>query len=104
MFDLMWLPIAIPLLSSGLLLVWGKESDRFGHYIATAASAASFVLGVIFFIALLGRDEADRSITTTLYTWINAGAFDVDMSFTYDQLSVLSVLLIPGVGTLILIY
>ena len=104
MFDLMWLPIAIPLLSAGLLLVWGKESDRFGQYIATAASAASFVFGVILFIALLGRDEGNRSVTTTLYTWINAGAFHVDMSFTYDQLSALFVLLITGVGTLIHIY
>ncbi|MGZ5368083.1 NADH-quinone oxidoreductase subunit L [Aeromicrobium sp.] len=104
MFDLMWLPIAIPLASAALLLVWGKESDRFGHYIATLASAASFVFGVVFFIALLGRAEDDRSITTTLYTWISAGPFHVDMSFTYDPLSALFVLLITGVGTLIHVY
>ena len=104
MYDLMWLPIAIPLVSSALLLVWGKAGDRFGHHIATAASTASFVFGVVLFIGLLGRDEGDRSITTTLYTWINAGAFHVDMSFTFDQLSALFVLLITGVGTLIHIY
>ncbi|MDQ3155758.1 MAG: NADH-quinone oxidoreductase subunit L [Actinomycetota bacterium] len=104
MFDLMWLPIAIPLASAALLLVWGKESDRFGHWIGTLASAASFVFGVVFFVALLGRDADDRSITTTLYTWISAGPFHVDMSFTYDPLSALFVLLITGVGTLIHIY
>ena len=104
MFELMWLPIAIPLASAALLLVWGKESDRFGHLIATAASTASFVFGVVLFIGLLGRAEGDRSITTTLYTWINAGAFHVDMSFTYDQLSALFVLLVTGVGTLIHVY
>jgi len=104
MFDLMWLPIAIPLASAALLLVWGKESDRFGHHIATAASTASFVFGVVLFIKLLGRAEDDRSVSTTLYTWISAGPFHVDMSFTYDQLSALFVLLITGVGTLIHIY
>ena len=104
MFELMWLPIAIPLASAALLLVWGKKCDRFGHLIATAASTASFVFGVVLFIGLLGRAEGDRSITTTLYTWINAGAFHVDMSFTYDQLSALFVLLVTGVGTLIHVY
>ncbi|MBC7631825.1 NADH-quinone oxidoreductase subunit L [Aeromicrobium sp.] len=104
MFDLQWLLIAIPLASGALLLTWGKEADRFGHLIGTLASAASFVLGVALFINLLGRDEGDRSHTATLFTWIQAGSFHVDMSFTYDQLSGLFVLLITGVGTLIHIY
>ena len=47
MFDLLWLLIAIPLASAGILLVWGKESDGFGHLIGTAASAASFVLAIL---------------------------------------------------------
>ena len=104
MLDLQWLLIAIPLASGALLLVWGKESDRFGHLIGTAASAASFVLGVILFATLLGKDAEDRSHTTTLFTWIDTGTFHVDMSFTFDQLSGLFVLLITGVGTLIHVY
>ena len=62
MLELMWLPIAIPLASAALLLVWGKESDRFGHLIGTFASAASFVVGLIMFIQLVGRDKGDRSV------------------------------------------
>jgi len=104
MFDLQWLLIAIPLASAALLLTWGKEADRFGHLIGTAASAASFVLGAILFVGLLGRAEGHRSHSTTLFTWIQAGRFHVDMSFTFDQLSGLFVLLITGVGTLIHIY
>ncbi len=104
MLELMWLPIAIPLASAALLLVWGKESDRFGHLIGTFASAASFVVGLIMFIQLVGRDKGDRSVSTNLYTWIDAGRYHVEMSFTFDQLSALFVLLITGVGTLIHIY
>ena len=104
MFDLQWLLIAIPLASGALLLIWGKESDRFGHLIGTAASAASFVLGVILFAQLLGQDAEERSHAVSLFTWINAGTFHVEMSFVYDQLSALFVLLITGVGTLIHIY
>jgi NADH-quinone oxidoreductase subunit L len=104
MFDLQWLLIAIPLASGGLLLVWGKEADRFGHLIGTLASSASFVLGAILFAQLLGEDGEDRSQTTNLFTWVEAGTFHVDMSFTFDQLSGLFVLLITGVGSLIHIY
>ncbi|WP_332644847.1 NADH-quinone oxidoreductase subunit L [Aeromicrobium sp.] len=104
MFDLQWLLIAIPLAGAAILLTWGKEADGFGHIIGTLASAASFVLGVILFAQLLGKPEDDRSHTTTLFTWIDAGRFHVDMSFTFDQLSGLFVLLITGVGTLIHVY
>ncbi len=104
MLDLSWLLIAIPLAGAALLLTWGKESDAFGHLIATACSAASFVLGAIMFVELLGRDAGDRSVTTSLGTWIDAGHFHVDFAFTFDTLSSLFVLLITGVGTLIHVY
>ena len=41
---------------------------------------------------------------STLFTWIDAGTFHVEMSFVFDQLSALFVLLITGVGTLIHVY
>jgi NADH-quinone oxidoreductase subunit L len=104
MLDLQWLLIAMPLASGALLLVWGKEADRFGHLIGTAASAASFVWGVVLFAKLLGSDAEDRSHTAKLFTWIDTGTFHVDMAFTFDQLSGLFVLLITGVGTLIHVY
>jgi NADH-quinone oxidoreductase subunit L len=104
MFDLQWLLIAIPLASGAGLLMWGKEGDRYGHLIGTAASALSFLLGVVLFVALLGKDADDRSQSTSLFTWIDAGSFHVEMGFTFDQLSGLFVLLITGVGTLIHIY
>ncbi|AXT83912.1 NADH-quinone oxidoreductase subunit L [Aeromicrobium sp. A1-2] len=104
MFDLQWLLIAIPLASGAGLLVWGKEADRFGHLIGTAASALSFLFGAVLFISLLGKGVDDRSQSTRLFTWIDAGSFHVDMGFTFDQLSGLFVLLITGVGTLIHVY
>ena len=99
-----WLLVAIPLISGLGLLVWGKEADRFGHLIGTLASAASFFVGLGAFIQLLGRPEADRTFSKTLFTWIHAGPFHVDMAYTFDQLSALFVLLITGVGTLIHVY
>jgi len=104
MLDYAWLLVAIPLASGLGLLVWGKESDKFGHLIGTAASTASFVVGLGAFIELLGRTVDDRSFHKTLFTWISAGPFHVDVAYTFDQLSGLFVLLITGVGTLIHVY
>jgi len=104
MLEYAWLLVAIPLVSGLGLLVWGKEADRFGHLIGTLASAASFVVGAGAFIQLLARPAEDRSFSKTLFTWIHAGPFHVDMAYTFDQLSALFVLLITGVGTLIHVY
>lgn len=104
MLELAWLLVAVPLVSGLGLLVWGKEGDRVGHLIGTAASGFSFLVGLICFIQILGRDEGDRSYSKSLFTWIEAGPFHVDMAYTFDQLSGLFVLLITGVGTLIHVY
>ncbi len=104
MLDLVWLVVVVPLVSGLGLLVWGKEGDRVGHLVGTVASAASFVIGVVAFVQLLGRPEDDRSVADTLFTWISSGPFHVDMAYRFDPLSALFVLLITGVGTLIHVY
>jgi NADH-quinone oxidoreductase subunit L len=104
MLEYAWLLVAIPLVSGLGLLVWGKEGDRVGHLIGTAASTASFVVGVGAFVELLGRPVGDRSFNKSLFTWISAGPFHVDAAYTFDQLSGVFVLLITGVGTLIHVY
>jgi NADH-quinone oxidoreductase subunit L len=64
----------------------------------------SFVISLVAFVALLGRDENSRQIGQTLYTWVDAGSFKVQFGLLYDQLSALFLLLITGVGSLIHIY
>ena len=100
--------IGFPALGA-LLLLGGRPLlpglvDRFGRYFAVLMSAASFVVSLIVFIVLAGRDVADRSITNHLWTWIDTGNLNVGFDFRADQLSVLFLLLITGVGTLIHIY
>ena len=103
-FSLLWLIIALPALSAAVLLLGGRRTDRWGHTLGVASVAASFVIGLVAFIALLGRGDEDRSVGQHLYTWIEAGGFRVEAALLYDQLSSLFVLLITGVGSLIHIY
>jgi NADH-quinone oxidoreductase subunit L len=103
-FSLLWLIIAIPALSAAILLLGGRRTNGWGHLLGTLAPVASFVLGVITFIALLGRGAEERSVNQQLFTWIEAGSFNVEFGILYDPLSALFVLLITGVGSLIHVY
>lgn len=103
-FALMWLLIAIPLAGSVILLLGGRATDRWGHLLGTLASVASFALGVVLFVEMLGLGEEERSQGMRLYDWIAAGGFTVGFDLLLDPLSVLFVLLITGVGSLIHVY
>ncbi|HET9779082.1 MAG TPA: NADH-quinone oxidoreductase subunit L [Propionibacteriaceae bacterium] len=99
-----WLLIAIPAASSAILLLVGRRADRWAPYLGAAAPLASFAIGLYDFINLLGRDEATRAVSVPLYNWISSGQWQIDVGLLIDQLSIVFVLLITGVGGLIHVY
>ena len=96
--------IALPLLGATILLLAGRRSDKWGHFLATALSASSFGVGLYQLSQMLNRPTEERAATQKLFSWINVGTFNVDAGLLLDQLSICFVLLITGVGTLIHIY
>ncbi|WP_371498698.1 NADH-quinone oxidoreductase subunit L [Kitasatospora sp. NBC_00374] len=104
MNSLIPLLVAAPLAGAALLLLGGRRLDRFGHWLATLLAAVSFGLGLVLFSDLLGRPGDDRTLYETLYSWIPVNGFQADVAFQLDQLSIVFVLLISGVGTLIHLY
>ncbi|MET8812785.1 NADH-quinone oxidoreductase subunit L [Streptomyces sp. NPDC004549] len=96
--------IAAPLLGAAVLLLGGRRLDRVGHWIGTLLSTASFVIGLVLFAGLLGKDAEHRTLIQHLWTWISVGDFHADVTFRLDQLSMTFVLLITGVGSLIHLY
>src|SRR5688572_24459898 len=111
-FDLLWLVIALPALGAVLLLGVAPflpaslraAADKHGHLLGTAMAALSFVLSLVLFFALLGRDAESRQVGQQLFTWFQAGDLTVGMDLLYDPLSALFLLLITGVGSLIHVY
>ncbi len=99
-----WLLIAIPAASAAILLLVGKAGDAWGHFLGTLAPIAAFAIGVGYFVQLLGADEAGRSVSVPLYDWISIGGWQIDVGLQVDQLSIMFVLLITGVGSLIHVY
>ncbi len=104
LFSYAWLMIAIPLVIAGFLLIAGKVTNGWGHLLATLAPIASFVIGLVLFIDLLGRDAGQRSVQVPVYDLYSTGSWTFKVGLQVDQLSILFVLLITGVGSLIHIY
>ncbi len=103
-FSLLWLVIALPAFGAVVLLLGGRRTDRWGHLLGVATVGLSFVLSLVMFFALLGRDQGDRSVGQHLWNWFTAGSYTVRLDLLYDPLSALFLLLITGVGGLIHVY
>jgi NADH-quinone oxidoreductase subunit L len=99
-----WLLVALPALSAAVLLLWGRRSDRWGHWLGVLAPGLSFVVGLVALIELLGRPAAERVVDLHLFSWIPAGAFTLAAGLRLDPLSLTFVLLVTFVGTLIHVY
>ncbi|MFL6173741.1 MAG: NADH-quinone oxidoreductase subunit L [Marmoricola sp.] len=103
-FTILWLVIALPALGAVVLLVGGKRTDKWGHWLGVATVAGSFLLSLILFFALIGKDEGERQYTQHLWKWFSAGSYTVNIDLLYDPLSAVFLLLITGVGALIHLY
>ena len=98
----LWLIPVLPLLGAAVNGLLGKKFSR-----QTVAAVALLFSGAAFAMVLM---VASRFSTLTtphieyLATWIRAGKFQVDFSFYLDQLSLVMLLVVTGVGFLIHIY
>ena len=102
--SLIWLCVAIPLLSAGFLLVAGKVTNSWGHWLEIAASTASFGVAAAALVQMLGMDASERVMDTVVYRWVPAGDLSIDIAMRVDPLSMTFLMLVTFVGTLIHIY
>ena len=103
-FTYIWVLIALPLIGAAVLLSFGRRTDSWGHYLATALPIGSFILAIMMWLGLLARPSEDRGIIQHLWDWVFVGNFTANVGLQIDQLSLTFVLLITGVGSLIHIY
>ncbi|KQS46400.1 MAG: NADH-quinone oxidoreductase subunit L [Flavobacterium lindanitolerans] len=78
-----------------------KVSRNVSGTIGTIAVAVSFGIALNFFFQI---NSTKQPILIDLFHWMTLGNFDVSFSFLLDQLSVLWLLFVTGIGTLIHIY
>ena len=102
--SLAWLLVALPLLGAAVLLLGGRRTNRWGHWLGVAMSWAAFVVGLAIFASLLLLPAEERSRRLHLFEWVPAGSFSADVAFLVDPLSMTFVLLVTFVGSLIHVY
>ena len=75
MFDLIWFIPLLPLAGAVLNLVLGRKfGDPRAGWVATIATAGSFLLTVLVYFEMLGLDAEERSHVETLFSWLPVGS------------------------------
>ena len=83
-------------------IFFGKKAGKgFIGLLGTLSILISFFATTYFFMQL---QSTGKSIQINLFPWISLESFQVNMSFLLDQLSLLWLLFVTGIGTLIHMY
>ncbi|MEC4004127.1 NADH-quinone oxidoreductase subunit L [Flavobacterium sp. SUN052] len=81
---------------------FGKSASKtISGAIGTIAVAVSFVMSVYFFMQL---NQTGKPISVKLFDWIEIGKLKIDFGILLDQLSLLWLLFVTGIGSLIHLY
>jgi NADH-quinone oxidoreductase subunit L len=94
-----------PLIGAAVLLLTGNRwKGRSAGWLASGLVGASFLVSLVLLFDLLGLDAESRLRITTVWDWVSAGQFHVDVAFRADPLSVVMALTVTGVATMIHVY
>ncbi|NUR74859.1 MAG: NADH-quinone oxidoreductase subunit L [Thermoleophilia bacterium] len=100
-----WVCLLLPLASTLAITFAGTRiSRRTAAYISTLTTMGAFAAAVVAFLALLGEHAGERTHLTTSWTWLAAGPYHFGLTLLVDQLSVVMMLIVAGVGSLIVAY
>ncbi|HMA44325.1 MAG TPA: NADH-quinone oxidoreductase subunit L, partial [Gemmatimonadales bacterium] len=101
--DLVGLTVLLPFLGflvNGTLAFVRPQAKRAVTAVGVGSVALAFVLGVFVFLAVLGA-KPEEPYVRTLWTWMPVGDLRIAAALQVDQLSVVMLLVVTGVGALI---
>ena len=100
-----WICLATPLGATLAIAIAGNRlSRRAAGYLSTASTMVSFGAAIAALVIMLGESPDARAHTTTSWTWLSAGKYSFGLTLLTDQLSVMMMLIVAGVGSLIVAY
>jgi NADH-quinone oxidoreductase subunit L len=101
MVDYIWIAVALPLLGSALLMLFGKRiGEPRAGYLATLLAAGSFVVVVIAAVDFFAGGHEGRLVF--MFDWIPG--LGIKAEFLWDPLSAVMTMVVAGVGSLIHLY
>ena len=100
-----WICLVLPLASAVAITLAGTAIPRrVAGYIATATTAGAFAAAVVAFADMASKDAGARGSASTSWTWLSAGSYHFGFTLLTDQLSIMMMLIVTGVGSLIVAY
>jgi NADH-quinone oxidoreductase subunit L len=86
--------------------LFGKKinSEKLSGIIGSSTIGISFAIAAMIFFEMLKLPVEGRSNVVTIFNWISAGSFSINVAYQVDQLSILMTLIVTGVGFLIHVY
>src|SRR4051812_39707197 len=99
-----WLCLFAPLAGAVLITLAGTSiSRRAAAWISTSSVFLAFAGAVWSFLGLRSHGSEHAHVSTA-WTWLQSGAFKVDLSVLVDPLSTMMMLIVTGVSGLIVLY
>jgi NADH-quinone oxidoreductase subunit L len=101
--DLVGLTILLPFLGflvNGALAFFRPREKRLVSIVGVGSVALAFAVGVAILAAVLGA-HPDEAYVRTLWTWMPVADLQISAALQVDQLSVVMLLVVTGVGALI---
>ena len=96
------LSIVLPLIGFLIHLFLGKQlGKKVIGLLATLTIASSFIITLFLFFQI---KETAEPVRIDLFEWIKIGSLRIDFAFYFDQLTVLWLLFVTGIGSLIHLY
>lgn len=105
-YQLIGVVVFLPLLGFILNGLFGArvKSERLIGIVGSGFVGISFLIACVIFATMLGAPVEERSHTVEYFRWIAAGNLSVSFSYQIDQLSMVMLLIVTGVGFLIHVY
>jgi len=94
-----WLILFLPLLAAVVITLFLQRDARLSAAVSVGAVLASFVLSVGLLVAFPYRTTPDDS-----FNWLQVGSLHIEFGLHLDNLSLLMLLIVTGVGSLIHVY
>lgn len=91
----------LPLLAFVINLLFGRQLGKAASLIATPAVFVSFLLSLL---VLQDVNATGHALRQDLYTWIQAGDFEIGINLYVDQLTAVMLVVVTSVGFLVHFY
>ena len=105
-YQLIGVAVFLPLLGFVVNGLFGRKlkNETLIGLIGSATVGISFVIACATFMQMLGSPGEERIHVVYLFKWIVAGTLNTGFAYQVDQLSILMMLIVTGVGFLIHVY